>query len=319
MLCHAATRSPTTLVVALLAIFTRATATCYRPDGSTVDDVYQPFDESAEFSACCRPAGTTYNADHSDDDNDDDENDGDARTSLGLCAGPGMQLRRGSCTDPTWTSPACLNICADGEYATADEVEITTCDDGSLCCGADNADCCARGDGVFITGDREIILPSSPAPLASPSRKRDVDSPPPSPSPAPLTPRRAPSRIIIARRALPSEAITGLAVAGAFGIVGAITVAVYVASKWKKKERKPMAAALPSGALPSYHAVSLPDAAAFGPPRGSAPLYYHTYPLWGSTYGRAELDSSSAAARPQELLGCPPAAAELAGCKYERW
>ncbi|KAI1635432.1 hypothetical protein F4809DRAFT_614171 [Biscogniauxia mediterranea] len=305
MLCHAATRSPTMLVIALLAIFTRATATCYRPDGSTVDDVYQPFDESAEFSACCR-AGTTYNADHSDDDNDD-EKDGDARTSLGLCAGPGIQLRRGSCTDPTWTSPACLNICADGEYATADDVEITTCDDGSLCCGADNADCCARGDGVFVTGDREII-PSSPAPLASPSRKRDVDPLSPSSSPAPLTLR-------IARRALSSEAITGLAVAGAFGIVGAITVAVYVPSKWKK-ERKPTDG-LPSGALPSYHAVSLPDAAAFGPPRGSAPLYYHTYPLWDSTYGRAELDSS--AARPRELLGCP-AGAELAGwCKYERW
>ncbi|KAI0597022.1 hypothetical protein F4775DRAFT_562137 [Biscogniauxia sp. FL1348] len=307
MLCHAATRSPTTLVIALLAIFTRATATCYRPDGSTVDDVYQPLDESAEFSACCR-AGATCHADHSDDNNDD-ENDGDAGTSLGLCAGPGTQLWRGSCTDPTWTSPACLNICTNSDYAAADEVEITTCDDGRLCCGANNTECCARGDGVFITGDREIVTPSSPAPPALPtsSARRRPTVPR---SPGALAPR------LIARRALSSEAITGLAVAGAFGIVGAITVAVYVPSKWKKKARKPTdrLAALPSGALPSYHAVSLPEAAALDPPRGSVPLYYHTYPLWGSTHGRTELDSP---ARPQELPGCP-AGAELAGCKYGR-
>ncbi|KAI5926727.1 hypothetical protein F4810DRAFT_653253 [Camillea tinctor] len=311
MLCHAATRSPTTLVIALLAIFTRATATCYRPDGSAVDGAYQSLDESAEFSACCRP-GTTHNADHGDDNNNLENNDDD--TPTGLCAGPGTQLWRGSCTDPTWTSLACLNICVNGDYAAADEVEITTCSDGSFCCGANNTDCCARGDGVFVTGNGEIIpAPPAPASASAPRQpKRAAESPSPSPPPPPhfLSARR------IARRALSSEAITGLAVAGAFGAVALITVAVYVPSKWKtvRKPSDPMAA-LPSGALPSHHAVSLPSSVALVPSRSSEPLYYHSTPLWGATYGRTELDS---AARPQELPGCP-AGAELAGVKYERW
>ncbi|KAI1499337.1 hypothetical protein F5X99DRAFT_430716 [Biscogniauxia marginata] len=295
MLSHAAIRSPMTLTTALLTIFTLAAATCYRPDGSAVGDIYRPRDESAEFSTCCR-ASTTHDADHGDNDNND-EYDGDAHASIGLCGVPGTQLWRGSCTDPTWTSPACLNLCADGDYAAAEEVEITTCNDGSFCCGASSSGCCERGEGVLII-DKKII---------SPPRKREIK-----PASPPATATRSTR---IARRGLSSEAITGLTITGACGVVGALTVAVYVASKWKKASKPTDPVSLPSGALPSHHAVSLAPSPVFAPPKAVAPLYYHSTPLWGSTYGRAELDSS---ARPQELPG-RPAVAALPSRKYSRW
>lgn len=84
--------------------------------------------------------------------------------SNGLCGGGG-HVFRDSCTDPTWKSPLCLQLCIEGSgnassdmgisedtvlnYSSSD-VQVTDCNDGSYCCGADNTTCCSRGDGIRI-------------------------------------------------------------------------------------------------------------------------------------------------------------------------
>ena len=82
-----------------------AAATCYHVNGSALDVYYQPCDNSAEFSMCCHLGVTNLNG-------GDQCGSGDY---YGLCGVTGTQLWRESCTDPTWKSPACLQLCTYGE------------------------------------------------------------------------------------------------------------------------------------------------------------------------------------------------------------
>lgn len=76
---------------------------CYAPDGKTVGDneTYVPCNklgitQSGVYSSCCQLDG--------------DPDERDLCTTSGLCI-RGSVLSRGYCTDKTWGSPACVNVC----------------------------------------------------------------------------------------------------------------------------------------------------------------------------------------------------------------
>ncbi|KAL8686609.1 MAG: hypothetical protein Q9224_005393 [Gallowayella concinna] len=86
---------------------------CFAPNGTdrnmfgdvSPDSIaYVPCNQKDPFSMCCRYG------------NDD-------CLPSGLCRGRygNRPLWRESCTDPTWTSPYCLNLCTKGETASGDE------------------------------------------------------------------------------------------------------------------------------------------------------------------------------------------------------
>lgn len=86
-----------------ISIFSSSVAaSCYLPNGTDSNnglpvDLYRPCDRSNEHSMCCRTQ-----------DRDPCRNDGlcfDARNN---------DIWRGSCTDPTWESPACIKLCVKG-------------------------------------------------------------------------------------------------------------------------------------------------------------------------------------------------------------
>ncbi|KAI5922646.1 hypothetical protein F4810DRAFT_711240 [Camillea tinctor] len=82
---------------------------CYAPYGVTIasNDTYVPCNklgitQAGVYSSCCALDG------------DPDQRDLCATT--GLCLNNGV-IRRESCTDPTWNSATCVNICTDSSVA----------------------------------------------------------------------------------------------------------------------------------------------------------------------------------------------------------
>ena len=81
----------------------------------------------------------------------------------GLCVDSSNQLWRESCTDRSWQSKSCLNICATGVDPTgmpynATDRQITSCGNGVYCCDANNTACCAQGDGFTVVDSAEQPL-----------------------------------------------------------------------------------------------------------------------------------------------------------------
>src|SRR5438105_4550717 len=91
-------------------LITAAEVPCYAPDGVTVapNDSFVP----------CNKLGITQQGIHSSCCLLDSDASGAAGRDLcaasGLCINGGI-VRREYCTDPTWTSPACVKICVDGQ------------------------------------------------------------------------------------------------------------------------------------------------------------------------------------------------------------
>ncbi|KAK3360478.1 hypothetical protein B0T25DRAFT_578403 [Lasiosphaeria hispida] len=113
-----------------------AEITCYAPDGVTVapNDTVVPCNnlgitQSGVHSSCCQLLG--------------EENDRDLCAITGLCLTNGI-VRRGFCTDPTWKSPACVKVCDDPKAGGSRNsfAEMTSCTDGTYCCGRNNLTCC---------------------------------------------------------------------------------------------------------------------------------------------------------------------------------
>ncbi|KAK0716086.1 hypothetical protein B0H67DRAFT_554475 [Lasiosphaeris hirsuta] len=113
-----------------------AEITCYAPDGVTVapNDTVVPCNnlgitQSGVHSSCCQLLG--------------DESDRDLCAITGLCLTNGI-VRRGFCTDPTWKSPACVKVCDDPMAGGSRNsfAEMTSCTDGTYCCGRNNLTCC---------------------------------------------------------------------------------------------------------------------------------------------------------------------------------
>ncbi|PVH80657.1 hypothetical protein DL98DRAFT_188763 [Cadophora sp. DSE1049] len=120
----------------------RIEAACYNPDGSDIKDpAYQPCNQFVgTVSQCC---GTNHTGVVTPD----------TCQANGLCQNNGDSVFwRQGCTDKTWKSPFCLNLCTDPDNGgdASDNVPVGQCSNGSWCCGGVNATCCNEKQGVVI-------------------------------------------------------------------------------------------------------------------------------------------------------------------------
>lgn len=143
-----------TLVSTFIA--TSIAINCYNPNGSdrNLDSdvaegtvLYTPCSQVTKFSMCCRQPNEG----------------GDVCRPDGLCQGfasdGSLPIWRESCTDRSWQSPYCLNLCTtgineDGNNNQAGDTIVIQCKDDSWCCGPTNSTCCERGDGKWIVNGR---------------------------------------------------------------------------------------------------------------------------------------------------------------------
>ncbi|KAK0638471.1 hypothetical protein B0T16DRAFT_449470 [Cercophora newfieldiana] len=129
------------IVGVLFAIIPQAQAAhaaevqCFAPDGSLApNDTIVPCNnlgitQSGIHSSCCQLLG--------------DEHGRDLCTGTGLCLNNGI-VRRGYCTDKTFNNPLCVKVC-DKPSAGGNPngfAEMTSCTDGTYCCGRNNLTCC---------------------------------------------------------------------------------------------------------------------------------------------------------------------------------
>jgi hypothetical protein len=140
----------------------------------------------------------------------------DVCTNDGLCSRPhnptlgeDQGVLRSTCTDPSWESPSCVQLCTTGfdllgKPANASEQYVQQCGDGSWCCETSkhlnstqqakvNA-CCDQGKGMFVVnGKVTSVNPSGTSSIsgasatakASPSSTRASATPATSSSAAP--------------------------------------------------------------------------------------------------------------------------------------
>ncbi|KUJ16055.1 uncharacterized protein LY89DRAFT_102022 [Mollisia scopiformis] len=123
--------------------------TCYSPpkspgqSGTAQDGNYTSCYPTQKVSMCCRT-------------------EGDSCSTNGLCmntVGSTATYWRESCTDPTWTSPYCLNAFDVCPLDQSNNTPVTFCQgEGGYCCGANNPICCGT--------DSEIIIPQIQTPPA---------------------------------------------------------------------------------------------------------------------------------------------------------
>jgi hypothetical protein len=92
---------------------------CWAPDGKTLADneTVVPcnklgIQQDGVYSSCCRLDG------------DADQRDFCTTTGLCLSTADGV-LRREYCTDKTWNSPACVNVCTDPKVGVAQFIQIS--------------------------------------------------------------------------------------------------------------------------------------------------------------------------------------------------
>ncbi|KAK7942820.1 uncharacterized protein PG986_011933 [Apiospora aurea] len=124
-------------------------ATCYAPDGTPASDgSYIPCNFSDGASMCC----PTNSSSSSSNGNGGDPRSGgggsrDSCTEGGLCIGQyDGKTRRGYCTDQSWKSSACVNICTDpsagGSSSGAAILNYCPNEQNTYCCGDGNTTCC---------------------------------------------------------------------------------------------------------------------------------------------------------------------------------
>lgn len=78
---------------------------CYSYAGVEMDPTYKPCNGSAPASMCCHLGVMNNGGDECG-----------LGPTYGLCGITGTQLWRESCTDRTWQSPECLQLCVGGMY-----------------------------------------------------------------------------------------------------------------------------------------------------------------------------------------------------------
>ncbi|KAK6819381.1 hypothetical protein PG987_015864 [Apiospora arundinis] len=134
------------LAVGLVSCVTAQEVACWAPDGikQADNETYVPcnklgIQQDGIFSSCCALDGPAEKR--------------DTCSSLGLCVGSDRRLRRGFCTDKTWKSKACVNVCIATEEGgdPSNITVLTPCNDGSNkhCCG-DTTSCCSGPKAVTI-------------------------------------------------------------------------------------------------------------------------------------------------------------------------
>ncbi|GAW14076.1 hypothetical protein ANO14919_034680 [Xylariales sp. No.14919] len=130
---------------------------CWAPDGKTLADneTVVPcnklgIQQDGVYSSCCRLDGDLGQRDYC--------------TTSGLCLSTldGV-LRREYCTDKSWKSPACVNVCTDpnNDGSFNGTIEMTACSDGTgtYCCGRNELGCCGT--------DRAIVIPTQASVVSS--------------------------------------------------------------------------------------------------------------------------------------------------------
>ncbi|KAI1735007.1 hypothetical protein F4680DRAFT_436664 [Xylaria scruposa] len=128
---------------------------CWAPDGKTLADneTVVPcnklgIQQEGVYSSCCRLDG--------------DANQRDYCTTSGLCLSTfdGV-LRREYCTDKTWKSPACVNVCTDpqNDGSFNGTIEMTACSDGTgtYCCGRNELGCCGTDHAIVIPTQASVV------------------------------------------------------------------------------------------------------------------------------------------------------------------
>ena len=140
---------------------------CYLPNGTALplSSAYEPCIATENvFSMCCVLNVTALEA------LGFTEARLDTCLPNGMCQAPASVggFARDMCTDPTWKSPNCLNICVGGSVSpvfssspnlrltiqgggTAEDASaLTQCTDGSWCCGSKNTACCNNNQGFQV-------------------------------------------------------------------------------------------------------------------------------------------------------------------------
>ena len=158
------------LISILLSIPVSLCTQCYYPDRSPAD-THTPCSEDSGHSACCGPD--------------------DYCLTNGLCISY-MQLKRGSCTDSTWTAPTCPFQCRDGKSRNMrlealylglllnillewrnSTTPIVPCYDGFWTCFLDG---CSNFSNKFPISNGQIILRTNETVLGAQNRKVSASS-----------------------------------------------------------------------------------------------------------------------------------------------
>ncbi|KAK8091415.1 uncharacterized protein PG998_015230 [Apiospora kogelbergensis] len=145
------------LAASLVSYVTAQEIACWPPDGKVAADneTYVPcnklgIQQDDVFSSCCALDGPAEKR--------------DTCSSLGLCIGSDRRVRRGFCTDRTWKSKACVNVCVTTEEGgdPSNSTVMTPCNDGSnkYCCG-DTTSCCSGPKAVMLTTQESVCTAHS--------------------------------------------------------------------------------------------------------------------------------------------------------------
>jgi hypothetical protein len=239
--------------VLILSLVGHASATCYTPDGldrnamfnASDGYLYAPCDNVAAVSMCCA-IGPGRVADGSADN----------CIPGGLCYNQYVNLYwRESCTDATWTDPACIKLFVNGTGVT--DVTITPCDDGSWCDGTGEAsvDCCKAGDGLFVVNGTETTQNPNATTTSTLSMLSTTVAPTTSPFSSPSASAiSAPS----APGGLSSGAKIGLGVGIGLGVSAVLAIiGAYLLVRHSHRSRDPLTDYLPDA--PGPWAVQQPE------------------------------------------------------------
>ncbi|KAF2667654.1 hypothetical protein BT63DRAFT_480588 [Microthyrium microscopicum] len=150
----------TVLAIVLLSLPRISSSHCYHPDGTSTSDDYAPcHNDAGKASMCCATNRTTANVNG-------------CRTD-GLCWEIETQnVWRESCTDATWKDPSCVKLCTAGIVGdpiegrrdmSTNDIAITVCGDGSMCCGFNATSCCISGGGFWLRNNTVYAHDHNPA------------------------------------------------------------------------------------------------------------------------------------------------------------
>ncbi|KAI0505583.1 hypothetical protein F5B22DRAFT_627014 [Xylaria bambusicola] len=140
-------------ITSLSPLALAAEVQCWAPDGMTLADneTVVPcnklgIQQDGVYSSCCRLDGDPKQRDYC--------------TTSGLCLSTlDNVLRREFCTDKTWKSPACVNVCTDPKNrgSSNDSVVMTQCPDGTYCCGQNELGCCGTDRAIDIPTQGSVV------------------------------------------------------------------------------------------------------------------------------------------------------------------
>lgn len=180
------------LLLSCYSLLHYASASCYWPNGMTSrpfkhsvlannrkgtdrnnnlpDNLYESCNPTASASMCCAldTSSDFLNA-----------KSGTKCRPDGLCNNEaGDALWRTACTDKTWKSPECVNLCVDGVKQQGKDTEITQCDNGSYCCGSNDISksCCSIDNGVWLVNGTTTRVNPNPSASRSSSSSAPTSS-----------------------------------------------------------------------------------------------------------------------------------------------